>query len=104
MSDPFTRQTVTSTTESKLGYLTPEEFGYVFARRCNITHEQLFAWIDRYEGKLALSAGMEQLQIELAQPPLATAGILRRLRYKYKVWRSTKKSGQDLHVYDYGRL
>lgn len=97
-----TWQTTTTSRESKLGYLTPEEFGYVLARRCNITNENLLPWISRNEGKTALSAGQAQLRRELAQPPLATAGLLSRLKYRYAVLRSTKSSGPDAKLYDYG--
>lgn len=95
-------ETTTTTRESKLGYLTPEEFGYVLARRSDITREYLLPWIGRSEGKYALSLGMRQLRRELAQPPLTSAGTFRRLGYKYAVLRSKKCSGQDAKIYNYG--
>jgi hypothetical protein len=91
----------TSVRTSKLGYLTPEEFGYVLARRSNVTHEDVAPWIPRKEGKAALSAGFTRLGRELEQAPLATAGLLSRLKYRYAVWRSTKGAGQDVKLYDY---
>jgi hypothetical protein len=101
---PNTRTVTTTTRESKLGYLTPEEFGYVLARRCNTTDERLLPWIGRNEGKAALSAGFAQLRRELAQPPLGTASALRRIKYKYAVWRSKRKGGQEATIYDYGNF
>lgn len=94
--------TTTTTRESKLGYLTPEEFGYVLARRCKVTKEDIRPWIKRKEGRAALSAGLDRLRCELGQPPLATAGMLRRLRYKLAVWRSTAPRGDSARIYDYG--
>jgi hypothetical protein len=99
---PNAWQTSTTTRESKLGYLTPEEFGYVLARRCNITNENLFPWIIRNEGKTALSDGKAQFRRELGQPPLAKAGLLSRLKYKYVVLRSRRGSGPEAKLYDYG--
>lgn len=87
--------------QSRLGYLRSEEFGYVLARRCNVTNENIAPWIQRKEGKAALSAGLAQLRRELKEAPLAT-GLLPRLRYKYASWRSTKGTGPEAKLYDYG--
>jgi hypothetical protein len=103
MWDRFNNRHVTTTTtsESKLGYLTPEEFGYILARRCYITREDLLPWIERVEGKMALAVGVSRFHLELRQPPLAAAGPLRRLKYKYAVWRASAGKDNELRVYDY---
>jgi hypothetical protein len=102
VSQRFGLNTSRSISRSKMGYLTPEEFGYVLARRCKVTNEDVAPWIPRKEGKAALSAGFTRLRRELGQAPLATAGLLPRLKYKYAVLRSTKGSGLDAKLYDYG--
>jgi hypothetical protein len=86
----------------KLGYLTAEEFGYVLARRCEVTNEDIRPWIKRKEGKVALAAGFARLRRELRQPPLARARVSQRARYKFAVWRSRRSGGAHTKVYDYG--
>ena len=102
VSQRFGLNTPETTSKSKLGYLRPEEFGYVIARRCNVTNENVAPWIQRKEGKAALSSGIAQLRRELAQPPLVTAGIVSRLKFKYAVLRSTKGAESAAKVYDFG--
>jgi hypothetical protein len=96
------RVVTTTTSVSKLGYLTPQEFGYVIARRCRVTNEHIVPWIHRAEGRAAFSAGVAQLNREVRQPPLATAGVPLRIRYKIAVWRSRRKASTTAHVFDYG--
>ncbi|MCX5201883.1 hypothetical protein OG897_10525 [Streptomyces sp. NBC_00237] len=65
----------------KLGYLTPEEFGYVLAKRALLLGEDPAPWFTSAEAYTAYTKGMAQALRDTRQPPLAEAGRLARHRY-----------------------
>ncbi|MFD5148039.1 hypothetical protein [Streptomyces sp. NPDC058401] len=69
-------------THQKLGYLTPEEFGYVLARRGRfLGGEDLSAWFTSPQAYEAYVRGRARADRDLRRAPLAAAGPAERLRY-----------------------
>ena len=65
----------------KLGYLTPEEFGYVLAKRAAVFGEDPSVWFTSPQAYTAYTKGRTQARREEQQPPLAAAGWVARRRY-----------------------
>ncbi|WP_129296916.1 hypothetical protein [Streptomyces lydicus] len=65
----------------KLGYLTPEEFGYVLAQRAEFFGEDPSPWFTSPQAYDAYTAGAARARRDARRPPLATAGWAARLRY-----------------------
>lgn len=65
----------------KLGYLTPEEFGYVLAKRALVFDEDPRIWFTSPQGYTSYAKGRAQALRDEQQPPLTTAGRLGRHRY-----------------------
>lgn len=65
----------------KLGYLTPEEFGYVLAKRALLFDEDPRIWFTSPQGYTAYTKGRAQSLRDEQQPPLTTAGWTGRHRY-----------------------
>ncbi|WP_030808417.1 hypothetical protein [Streptomyces sp. NRRL S-337] len=65
----------------KLGYLTPEEFGYVLAKRAAFFGEDPAPWFTSPEAYDAYTAGAGRARQDLRRPPLAAAGWAARARY-----------------------
>ncbi|MEV8402869.1 hypothetical protein [Streptomyces niveus] len=65
----------------KLGYLTPEEFGYVLAKRAMVFNEDPGIWFTSPQGYTAYTKGKAQAVRDEQQPPLTTAGWSGRHRY-----------------------
>jgi hypothetical protein len=65
----------------KLGYLTPEEFGYVLAKRAFVFDEDPAIWFTSPQGYTAYTKGKAQALRDEQQPPLTTAGWAGRHRY-----------------------
>ncbi|MFG2862893.1 hypothetical protein [Streptomyces sioyaensis] len=65
----------------KLGYLTPEEFGYVLAKRARFFGEDPAPWFTSPQAYDAYTTGAERAGRDLRRPPLAGAGWATRLRY-----------------------
>ncbi|MDQ0712692.1 hypothetical protein QFZ55_002144 [Streptomyces luteogriseus] len=65
----------------KLGYLTPEEFGYVLAKRALVFGEDPSAWFTSAQAYTAYVKGMELARRDGQQPPLTAAGWAGRRRY-----------------------
>lgn len=65
----------------KLGYLTPEEFGYVMAKRALLFNEDPSPWFTSPQGYTAYTKGRAQALREARQPPLTTSGWAARHRY-----------------------
>ncbi|MBT2366638.1 hypothetical protein J7E88_15285 [Streptomyces sp. ISL-10] len=76
--DAFREDGVSS---QKLGYLTPEEFGYVLAGRALAFGEDPSPWFTSAEGYSAYTTGRAQALRDARRPPLTTAGRLARHRY-----------------------
>ncbi|WP_406860327.1 hypothetical protein ABZO31_07650 [Streptomyces sp. HUAS MG47] len=68
-------------TSQKLGYLTPEEFGYVLALRAEVFDEDPSPWFTSPQGYEAYARGRDRARREARRPPLAGAGLTRRHRY-----------------------
>ena len=67
----------------KLGYLTPEEFGYVLAKRALLFDEDPSVWFTSPQAYTAYVAGMTQARRDEQQPPLTGAGWVGRRRYAH---------------------
>ncbi|MGW7073408.1 hypothetical protein ACWGII_20450 [Streptomyces sp. NPDC054855] len=65
----------------KLGYLTPEEFGYVLAKRAIAFGEAPETWFTSAQAYTAYTKGLEQARRDEQQPPLTAAGWSGRRRY-----------------------
>ncbi|MEU0782293.1 hypothetical protein ABZ341_11960 [Streptomyces sp. NPDC006173] len=65
----------------KLGYLTPEEFGYVLAKRALVFGEDPSVWFTSPQAYTAYTKGMAQARRDEQQPPLTAAGWAGRRRY-----------------------
>ena len=65
----------------KLGYLTPEEFGYVLAKRSLALGEDPSTWFTSPQGYTAYTRGMATARQDERQPPLSAAGWAGRRRY-----------------------
>ncbi|MEU3608313.1 hypothetical protein AB0E83_23135 [Streptomyces sp. NPDC035033] len=65
----------------KLGYLTPEEFGWVLAQRAELFGEDPSPWFTGPAAYEAWRRGRAEAERERRLPPLASAGRLARLRY-----------------------
>lgn len=76
--DAFRQDSLTS---QKLGYLTPEEFGYVLAKRARLFDEDPAVWFTSPQAYEAYVRGRETAAREEAVPPLAAAPWWERRRY-----------------------
>ncbi|MFJ6795846.1 hypothetical protein [Streptomyces sp. NPDC091268] len=65
----------------RLGYLTPEEFGYVLARRASLFGEDPSPWFTSPQAYEAYRRGRARAARDLRRAPLASAGRAERLRY-----------------------
>ncbi|MFD6416749.1 hypothetical protein [Streptomyces sp. NPDC060194] len=65
----------------KLGYLTPEEFGFVLAKRARLFGEDPSVWFSSPQAYTAYVAGREAAGRDVRQPPLTAAGWAGRRRY-----------------------
>ncbi|MEU9352964.1 hypothetical protein AB0D65_18680 [Streptomyces griseoloalbus] len=65
----------------KLGYLTPEEFGYVLAKRSLAFAEDPSVWFTSAQAYTAYGKGMTLARRDEQQPPLTAAGWAGRRRY-----------------------
>ncbi|WP_018545672.1 hypothetical protein [Streptomyces sp. LaPpAH-108] len=67
----------------KLGYLTPEEFGYVLAKRALLFHEDPAVWFTSPQAADAYAKGLARARHDERRPPLTAAGRPARLRYAH---------------------
>ncbi|MEU9984173.1 hypothetical protein [Streptomyces sp. NPDC050856] len=65
----------------KLGYLTPEEFGYVLAKRALVFDEDPAPWFTSPQGYTAYTEGRARALRDTRLPPLTAAGWAGRHRY-----------------------
>ncbi|WP_058044879.1 hypothetical protein [Streptomyces roseifaciens] len=70
-----------SVSTQKLGYLTPEEFGYVIAKRALAFGEDPSPWFTSPQAYEAYVKGLAEARRDGRRPPLAAAGRLGRHRY-----------------------
>ncbi|SOD87292.1 hypothetical protein [Streptomyces sp. Ag109_G2-15] len=78
--DAFREDGVSS---QKLGYLTPEEFGYVLAKRSLLFDEDPSVWFTSPQAYTAYAKGMDRARRDQQQPPLTGAGWAGRRRYAH---------------------
>jgi hypothetical protein len=76
--DAYRQDAVSS---QKLGYLTPEEFGYVLAKRARLFDEDPAPWFTSPQAYEAYAKGLELAERDERQPPLVAAGWTGRRRY-----------------------
>ncbi len=72
-----------SASSQKLGYLTPEEFGYVLAKRSLLFGEDPSVWFTSPQAYTAYGKGMDRAREDARQPPLTAAGWAGRRRYAH---------------------
>ena len=65
----------------KLGYLTPEEFGYVLAKRALAFGDDIEPWFRSPQARDAYRAGLGRARLDLRRPPLAGASWAARRIY-----------------------
>lgn len=65
----------------KLGYLTPEEFGYVLAKRALVFGEDPAVWFTSPQAYTAYTAGLAAARHDEQRPPLTASGWAGRHRY-----------------------
>jgi hypothetical protein len=70
-----------SVTSQKLGYLTPEEFGYVLAKRALAFGEDPSPWFTSPQAYTAYTKGLALARRDGQQPPLTACGWAGRRRY-----------------------
>jgi hypothetical protein len=76
--DAFRQDQVSS---QKLGYLTPEEFGYVMAKRAAVFFEDPEVWFTSPQAYEAYLEGRALAREDETRPPLAASGWAGRRRY-----------------------
>ncbi|MEV5984181.1 hypothetical protein AB0L85_04085 [Streptomyces sp. NPDC052051] len=76
--DAFREDALTS---QKLGYLTPEEFGYVLAKRALLFDEDPAIWFTSPQAYTAYTKGLALARRDEQRPPLTAAGWAGRRRY-----------------------
>lgn len=79
--EPAIRGERLTTAACKLGYLTPEEFGYVLAKRAAAFGDDIEPWFRSPQARDAYRAGAARAGADLRRPPLAGAGWTARRRY-----------------------
>lgn len=80
-------------TSQKFGYLTPEEFGYVLAKRALVFGEDPSIWFTSPQAHDAYKRGMAKALGDQQQPPLTAAGWAGRRRYA-----KDRRHAQDHHA------
>ncbi|MDQ1039310.1 hypothetical protein QFZ75_005726 [Streptomyces sp. V3I8] len=70
-----------ASSSQKLGYLTPEEFGYVLAKRSLAFGEDPAVWFTSAQAYTAYTKGLARAREDERQPPLTAAGWAGRRRY-----------------------
>ncbi|WP_413756736.1 hypothetical protein [Streptomyces sp. MMBL 11-3] len=70
-----------ASSSQKLGYLTPEEFGYVLAKRSLAFGEDPATWFTSAQAYTAYTRGLARAREDGRQPPLTAAGWAGRRRY-----------------------
>jgi hypothetical protein len=90
----------TRLTKRQFGYLTPEECGYVLAKRALVFGELPANWLRRVEGKYAYEQGYSLAFQEYRVPPLASALSQEQREYAKRRRRAQRARGGS-HRYDH---
>ncbi|WP_307064267.1 hypothetical protein [Streptomyces sp. B3I8] len=77
----------------KLGYLTPEEFGYVVAKRALAFGEDPSVWFTSAQAYTAYTRGLTRARQDGREPPLTAAGWAGRRRYAHERRRAREQAG-----------
>ncbi|MFB7027373.1 MULTISPECIES: hypothetical protein [unclassified Streptomyces] len=85
----------------RLGYLTPEEFGYVLAKRAEVFGEDPSPWFTSPVAYDAWVRGRAEARRERTAPPLAGAGPVERRRYAWERRRG-RAGGDAPYAFDGG--
>jgi hypothetical protein len=75
-------------TERAMGYLTPDELGYVLTRNGCVNFG---AYLHSPAARAAMRVGYQRAVRELTTPPLRVASIARRLSYRVSRWRASRR-------------
>jgi len=73
-----------TTQEEQLGYLTPEEFGYVLGKRVLVFNETPDKLLTSVAAHLAYKEGYRKAVLDSHQPPLRDCGLGRRSLYTWR--------------------
>ncbi|MCG7528660.1 hypothetical protein MHW47_30005 [Streptomyces sp. OfavH-34-F] len=97
--DAFREDGVSS---QKLGYLTPEEFGYVLAGRALLFGEDPSPWFTSPQAYTAYVAGRTRALRDAARPPLTAARRTDRLRYARdrRYGRPAREGGEAAYAFE----
>ncbi|MBD1908886.1 hypothetical protein H6F53_25930 [Trichocoleus sp. FACHB-832] len=81
--------------EEQLGYLRPEEFGYVLGKRTINFKEQVNGFLTSSAAKEAFQRGFQRARMEYQRPPMKNCGLLKRMLYRWNQRRivSASRSG-----------
>lgn len=71
--------------EERLGYLTPEEFGYVIGKRSILFKEKINSFITSLFAREAFHRGFRKARSEYQKPPLKNCGLIKRMLYKWNL-------------------
>jgi hypothetical protein len=82
-----------TTAAYRLGYLTPEEFGYVLAKRALVFGDDIEPWFRSAQARDAYRAGLACARQDLRRAPLAAAGWVARRRYARDRWSARERRG-----------
>ncbi|MFI1012262.1 hypothetical protein [Streptomyces sp. NPDC020965] len=93
--DAFREDRVSS---QKLGYLTPEEFGYVLTKRALAFDEDPAPWFTSPQGYTAYTRGRTRALSDARNPPLTTAGWAARHRYAKDRRQALQRTGRTARV------
>ena len=74
---------------SKVGYLTPEEFGYVLAKRSLVFKEKIDRWLT-LQAREMYQVGLRMAMADYRCPPLRSCGLWRRMLYYWYRWRVSR--------------
>ncbi|WP_338931155.1 hypothetical protein WEB32_09130 [Streptomyces netropsis] len=88
-----------SVSTQKLGYLTPEEFGYVLAKRARVFDEDPSPWFTSPQAYEAYTKGLARARRDERRPPLAAAGRLAHHRYT-RDRRTARSSPADGYAFE----
>lgn len=86
----------TVTRSERKGYLTPEEFGYVLAKRAAVLGEDPMTMLNSPAARSATTVGAGLARLDHRRPPLRGGSIVSKLRYIWardRIARSAKGTG-----------
>jgi hypothetical protein len=93
---PNMREVRITTTEERLGYLTPDEFGYVLGKRSLAFDERADCLLTSAVARLAFDRGYQQALLDYRRPPLSECSWWRRWAYYWNrryIRRVSRSSG-----------